>query len=430
MSLLTRRQMEVWPQVTRNPARWNVHVGAVQSGKTYLNYIVKAHRMRKLPPGRCMLIGKTQDSYARNVLDPMRDMFGEELVGRVSGRQTVRLFGRECQIFGANDERAINALMGFNAVYLDGDEFVLWPENFFRHAQTRLSRPGACADLTCNPASPRHWAKAWIDSAENLRYFEYRLDDNTFLDPAYVADVKASCKGVWYDRLVLGKWCIAEGAVYDMFDETRHVVAECPPCARYWVGVDYGAVAPTVFLLIGQAADDLYYVIDEWEWDSKAQHRQLTEDQLVKGMGDFLRRHAPEGQEFLQPEMILCDPSAAGLINALRVGGWYCGDTDNDVISGIRTVGSLFNTNRLFVHARCRRLLDEIAGYAWDMKAAERGEDAPIKKEDHAVDPLRYVMQTVGVASCGAQFLSFRRDPLPWEDDDPRADCQRMWHQW
>ena len=57
---------------------------------------------------------------------------------------------------------------------------------------TRLSRPGAIADLTCNPASPRHWAKAWIDATANLQYFEYQLDDNTFLDPAYVADVKSS----------------------------------------------------------------------------------------------------------------------------------------------------------------------------------------------------------------------------------------------
>jgi len=379
--------------------------------------------MLNLPPGNCMLIGKSIGSYERNVLQPMRAMFGEARVSTLSSRSTVKLFGRKCQVFGASDESAINAIQGFQGVYLDGDEFVLWPETFFRMVGTRLSKPGAIADLTCNPASPRHWAKAWIDATPNLQYFEYQLDDNPFLDPAYVADVKASCAGVWYDRYVLGKWCVADGAIYDMFDERRHVVSECPPCSRYWVGVDYGAINPSVFLLIGQHGAN-YYVVDEWSWDSKKQHRQLTEDQLVKAMGDFLRGHAADEQEFLEPDSILCDPSAAGLINALRVDGWYCGDTDNDVISGIRTVGSLFNTDRLFAHERCKRLRDELAGYLWDPKAAERGDDAPIKRDDHAVDPLRYVLQTVG-PTCIPLASAHIDVPDAW--NAYRADRKGIW---
>jgi hypothetical protein len=30
--------------------------------------------------------------------------------------------------------------------------------------------------------------------------------------------------------------------------------------------------------------------------------------------------------------------------------------------------------------------------YAWDSKAADRGEDKPVKKNDHCVDALRYAI--------------------------------------
>jgi len=89
-------------------------------------------------------------------------------------------------------------------------------------------------------------------------------------------------------------------------------------------------------------------------------------------------------------------------------------------------VGSLFNTDRLFVHERCKRLRDEIAGYAWDTKAAERGEDVPIKRDDHAVDPLRYVLQSVGVAAFGVRIF-FPERPRHWRD---REEDPRSWDQW
>jgi len=384
-----------------------VHCGAWQSGKTYVNYFVKLHRMMNLPPGRGMLIGKTQGSYIRNVIDPMREMFGSEVIGRVSGKQSVRILGRECQIFGANDAGASAAIMGFSGVYLDGDEFVLWPENVFRDALSRLSKPGATVDLTANPAGPRHWAKLWIDATPNLQYISYKLTDNTFADPEYVASMQAMT-GVWYDRYVLGKWTAAEGLVYDMYDETVHVVPECPPCTSYWVGGDYGATAPTALVLIGRAANGLYYVVDEWYWDPETQRRQLTEPQLVEAVKTLLRKHAFPGSEFLYPQKIYFDPAAAGTINALKVSGWSMTEgAANDVISGIQCVGGMLSTRRLLIHERCQHVRDDLQSYGWDPKATETGEDKPIKKYDHAADGLRYALYSIlGKGTTGMMTFS------------------------
>ena len=60
----------------------------------------------------------------------------------------------------------------------------------------------------------------------------------------------------------------------------------------------------------------------------------------------------------------------------------------------IRTVSSLLTTEDLYIHESAVGLIDEIPGYSWDDEAAERGEDKPIKENDHSCDALRYGLRT------------------------------------
>ena len=60
------------------------------------------------------------------------------------------------------------------------------------------------------------------------------------------------------------------------------------------------------------------------------------------------------------------------------------------VLDGIRTVASLLDNGNLLVSSECKNLIDEIPGYRWDEKAAERGIDKPIKEGDDFCDALRY----------------------------------------
>nr|WP_282916569.1 hypothetical protein [Streptomyces exfoliatus] len=67
---------------------------------------------------------------------------------------------------------------------------------------------------------------------------------------------------------------------------------------------------------------------------------------------------------------------------------------NNAVLDGIRTMSSLLSAGKLVVHSSCKALIGEMPGYAWDDKAAEKGEDKPIKVADHGVDALRYAIFT------------------------------------
>ena len=138
------------------------------------------------------------------------------------------------------------------------DEITLAPESFFTMLLTRLSVSGAKLFGTTNPDSPSHWLKReYIDKAEekNINVYHFQLEDNNYLmdkNPGYIEQMKASFSGVWYKRLILGEWCVADGAIYPQFDEWKHLVEIGERRFRYYiVGVDYGTTNPTAFTLFG-----------------------------------------------------------------------------------------------------------------------------------------------------------------------------------
>ena len=70
-------------------------------------------------------------------------------------------------------------------------------------------------------------------------------------------------------------------------------------------------------------------------------------------------------------------------------------DADHAVIDGIRVVSTALTSGTLKIHASCEGLLSEMSTYAWDTKAQERGEDKPLKVNDHGPDALRYLAMRV-----------------------------------
>ncbi|MFI1018012.1 hypothetical protein [Streptomyces sp. NPDC020965] len=64
------------------------------------------------------------------------------------------------------------------------------------------------------------------------------------------------------------------------------------------------------------------------------------------------------------------------------------------MIDGIRSVASVLDAGLLLIHESCEGLLAELPEYVWSDEAAARGEDRPVKVNDHSVDALRYVIHS------------------------------------
>ena len=85
---LSGKQKEFWNNCN---ARWNIKSGATRSGKTYLDYYLIPKRIRATKgQGLIVILGNTKGTIERNLLEPMRNIYGTGLVGNVSSDNTVR----------------------------------------------------------------------------------------------------------------------------------------------------------------------------------------------------------------------------------------------------------------------------------------------------------------------------------------------------
>lgn len=370
--------------------RWNIKTGATRSGKTYLDYFVipKRIRARAGKDGLTVILGVTKSTIERNILEPMRQIWGDKLVGEINSKNIAVLFGEKVYCLGAEKVSQVSKLRGASIKYCYGDEVADWNEEVFAILKSRLDKPYSCFDGALNPQSPHHWLKKFIDTPGiDLYCQKYTIFDNPFLEAEFVQSLCTEYAGsVYYKRYILGEWCLAEGLVYTMFDRSKHVVSgsvEYAPGHKYYISCDYGTVNPFALGLWefdGKTAtqiDEVYYSGRDTgvRVDDEAYYNMLT--QLA---GD------------IPIEAVIVDPSAASFIEVIRKYGKYVViGAENNVLDGIRTVTRYLNSGVLRFHERCKNTLMEFESYSWEGS----DEDKVIKEHDHAMDALRYFCYTI-----------------------------------
>lgn len=384
--LLSQKQREF---VLEANHRWNFKGGATRSGKTYLDFrwiIPIRIRERIGKDGLTVILGVTKSTIERNVLEPMRNLYGDTLVGIISSDNTVWLFGEKCYCLGAEKVSQVSKIRGASIKYCYGDEVADWSEDVFELLKSRLDKEYSCFDGTFNPQYPSHWLKQFLDSNADIFSQIYTIDDNPFLPEVFVENLKKEYAGtVFYDRYILGKWTLAEGLVYPMFSMDKHVTHGDPGGPGvYYISIDYGTKNPTAMGLWrvykGEAVME-----KEYYYDGRARRRQKTDEEYYQDLEQFSKEY--------DIERVIVDPSAASFKECIfRHGKFPVWDANNSVIDGIRLTGSLLQTGRLKFHESCTNTFREFELYMWDDKAAE---DKPLKENDHAMDMIRYFAATV-----------------------------------
>lgn len=406
---LSPKQLQSVRDATGSVNLWH---GAIRSGKTIGSLIRWMLFLANAPTGgQLVMVGRTRDSVWRNVIAPLQDpaITGPAAVHVVGnhGAPTVTIFGRRVYVMGASDVKAELVLRGLTVAGAYVDEVTTIPEGFFVQLLGRMSVPGAKLFGTTNPDNPAHWLKTkYLDRLRDLphwRVWHFVMDDNPSLTPEYIAQRRLEFTGLWFRRFILGEWVAAEGAVFPMWDPSRHVIpwSDLPRMQRLLgVGVDYGTNNPTVGLVlgVGEVLDEhgeprpRLFLVDEWR---TPQGHMLTDQRLSAGLRDFIAAPHLPGPARLEPEWVFVDPSAASFKTQLSADGVRnVRDADNDVAYGIRTVASLLGTGDLVVSDRCQGFITEAPGYSWDPKQVEKGVDKPLKMADHSLDGGRYCVVT------------------------------------
>lgn len=391
--------------------RWSFKIGATQCGKTFIDvqYVIPMRITEGVgKKGLNVILGVSKETIERNVLEPMRDIWGDSLVSGINSRNFATLFGEKVYCLGAEKVTQVSKLRGAKFKYAYVDEIVDINEQVFQLLKSRLSLPYSCCDASGNPSFPIHFIKKFIDSAENgvdVYAQQWTLYDNPFLDPSYVRALEAEYRGtVFYDRYVLGQWTQAEGLIYPMFQGAKEPYQE-RVYSDYVLSMDYGTQNAFAALLWGKEGNT-WHLFKEYRYSGRDTGRQKTDEDYKNDMIQFVSDLPP--QAFKNGLTAILDPSAASFKAALRevkdlVPDPYnprayiesrrfrVVDGDNDVTNGIRDVGRCLQNGTIKIADTCKETFKEFEGYVWDSSQQDR----PIKINDHMMDAIRYFVKTM-----------------------------------
>jgi PBSX family phage terminase large subunit len=358
------------------------------------------------PDSQIFMVGFTADTIYQNVvrliMENERFSIFRQFCTWFSGKRQLKFLDKSISCLGAKDEGAIGQFQGKTMSLVYCDEITLYPESIIDMIDTRLSNPHSMGFASMNPSHPGHKVKKWIDAAEagdpNYYALHFTLEDNPFLTQDYKDRIASSLSGLFYKRNYLGLWCVAEGAIFDFFDQKLHVVSRPPVAADYWIaGIDYGTVNPFAVVLIGVSTGQYtqqgkkMWVEKEYYWDPVKMGRQKTNSEYADAVQEFLEPYAVK--------QLYIDPSAEAFQLELRRRGMHVVHANNNVESGLQMTTSIMKSGDLVVCKECTNLIRELESYVWDPKAAIKGEDQPLKKFDHLCDALRYCVASHKIAT-------------------------------
>jgi PBSX family phage terminase large subunit len=375
----------------------NILEGAVRSGKTWCNHLKALYCCEYPVGGHKVFTGVSKQSVRNNVLRDLFDIIGSRNYNYSRNTGQLKLFNSDWLVIGAKDEGSERYIRGLTVGVAICDEISLMPRSFFHMLLSRMSPVGARLYGTTNPDSPHHWLKKEYLDNQDLRAKKvlwsnhFTMADNPNLSALFIENQKRLYTGFFHKRFIEGLWVIAEGAIYrdSWSDSLLYNQGEEPMGLRTRgayqqriIAVDYGTTNPMVFLDI---YDDghIFWVTREYYWDSVAEMRQKTDaeyaDDLVKFIG-------PQNDA-----KVIIDPSAASFKAELLKRGIWVAEADNDVNDGIRIVSMVLNQRLVrFCRQTTQKTVQEMQTYAWDPKAAQRGEEKPLKIHDHGPDAFRY----------------------------------------
>lgn len=386
--------------IRESNARWNFKVGAVRSGKSFvdISYVIPANiRSRHGLKGLNVIMGVSRDTIERNVLQPMREIYTERLIGNINNKNIAQICGEDVYCLGAEKISQVAKIQGSSIKYCYGDEVAKWNKDVFEMLKSRLDKEYSRFDGSCNPESPAHWLKAFLDKDDLDGYIQhYTIFDNPFLPPAYVENLCNEYEGtVYYGRYIQGEWTLAEGLIYPMY---KDAICEPPQgdISDYCLSMDYGTQNAFACLLWAKYGD-VWYAIDEYYYSGRDTGVQKTDSEYADDLDNFIK-----DVPYINRIRTIIDPSAASFIALLKKRGMYrVIPAKNNVLDGIRDTATAMKDGRIKISPKCVNWIKEAQGYIWDEKASD---DKPVKIADHAQDACRYFVETMGINKPKTQY--------------------------
>jgi len=392
---LVQRALPKQMRFLASEARHVGYSGAFATGKSR-GLCLKLLSRATVPGSREGLCRKTFNSLKKSTLKTLLEPEGElppvlpmGSYTHNKGEAEIRIHGGGTIMYFGLDDPGKIASMNLSGVGID--EVVECSEDDYRmlDGRVRMTVPGLIRQLysACNPGPPSHWFAERFGLApgtdtpwDNHEVIHTKTTDNPCLPQDYI-DSLMDLTGVYFERYVMGRWVGSDGVVYDNWLRDTHVKTRALTPSRVILGVDDGFTNPFSVLRVELDGDGRAHV-SAMVYQSGLQRSEKIE--AVKSLADG-------------HEAVICDPSAAEFIQALRDEGIHAIGGDNSVLDGIGRVRQRLEVKddgrpRLTVDPECADLIREFETYEW---VPDRPKDTVKKAHDHALDGLRYVIKHV-----------------------------------
>lgn len=378
----------------------NILHGSVRSSKTTTANVRWLNFQANSPHDKFLLTGKTRDTIERNVIEDLIKMVHGKLYYDYNKYDGYLDIGdKRTYIVGFNDEGATARIQGMTVAGWYGDEAATAPESAIKMAMSRCSLSGAQIFLTMNPDSPYHYIyKQYINNPELrkkgiAKVWHFTLEDNLNLTPGYIDNLKSlySASKLQYDRYILGRWVIAEGAIYDKFVESENTFRYRPKLHDINICCDYGVSTVTTFGVMGIKRDvvegNSYYLLDETYYDAEVEGVTQSDDERVDDIVTLQNQYKLDSNNTLYlPHDAASLKTSCEKDKRIRM---EVKTYTPDVNADIATIQSLIATHRFKIHVNCKNSIEQAQTYCWDKQSQQRGEDKPLKQDDHCPDMWR-----------------------------------------
>lgn len=427
---LSRKQNEYIVNATH---RWNIKSGAVRSGKSFVDtaFVIPFRiRERVGKPGLIVILGVSKESIERNVLQPMREIYTDRLIGTINNRNVARICGEDVYCLGAEKVSQVAKIQGSSIKYCYGDEIAKWNKEVFQMLKSRLDKPYSCFDGSCNPEHPTHWLKEFLDNDELDIYLQkYTIFDNPFLDPEFVKQLCKEYEGtIYYDRLILGMWKRAAGAIYKRFADNPEmfrceVVDRLDPAAErrqfrkediisIEIGLDFGGNQSGHSFVARGYTDDYREVIavKSKRIVPKDEKEEIDSNKLDELFCDFIQevmdkyavvvRHGDE-VEYCNIESVFYDNAETVLGNSIRNAvekrfPWISvkAAKKKTITDRIRCTVRLMGAGRFFITGDCESLETAFSDAVWNIDVKDKDERLDDGSTDiDSLDAFEYTIE-------------------------------------
>ena len=427
---LSKKQNEYIMSATH---RWNIKSGAVRSGKSFVDtaYIVpKRIRDRAGLPGLNVIMGVSKESIERNVLQPMREIYTSDLIGNINNRNVARVCGEDVYCLGAEKVSQVAKIQGASIKYCYGDEIAKWNKEVFQMLKSRLDKTYSCFDGACNPEHPTHWLKEFIDNVELDIYLQkYTIFDNPFLDPEFVKQLCKEYEGtIYYDRLILGLWKRADGAIYKRFADDPEsfrceIVDEFSPDSEYKqfrkeditsieIGLDFGGNQSGHSFVARGYTDNYRDVIalKSRRITAKDEKEDIDSNRLNELFCEFIREVIEQYSvcvkrgdyvQYCNVESVFWDNAETVLGNSIRNAvekefPWIAVKPakKRPINDRIRCTVKLMGAGRFFITSDCESLQTALSDAVWDKEVKDKDERLDDGSTDiDSLDAFEYTIE-------------------------------------